>query len=117
MTEFDMLGNPLDAATLERSRNKGVREMIEALALMGSGDEFGDVMGALFPLCAYLYFEREGVPDAWQFSPGAASEVSPEDRETIIDMFYPAYDTPTLLRFGESLRSRRDECAANGTDY
>lgn len=120
MTERDMLGNPLDPGTLERARNKGVREMIEALDLMGSGDEFGDVMGALFPLAAYLYFERGedgGVPDAWEFRPGAATECSPEDWETIRDMFFPAYDTETLLRFGESLRTRRDECAANGTDY
>lgn len=117
MTERDFLGNPVDAAARARARNKGVREMIEALEMMGSGDEFGDVMGALFPLAHYLYFEREGVPDSWQFSPGAASECSPEDWETIRDLFFPAYDTETLLRFGESLRTRRDECAANGTDY
>ncbi len=120
MTELDMLGNPLDPGTLERARNKGVREMIDALALMGSGDEYGDVMGALFPLAAYLYFEREGdggVPDAWEFVPGAATECAPEDWEMIRDMFFPAYDTETLLRFGETLRTRRDICAEKGTDY
>ncbi len=115
--EFDWLGNPVDSRTLERSRNKGVKEMIEALESMSSGDEYGDIMGALFPLSAYLHFEREGVPDAWQYRPGGASECLPEDWEMIRDMFFPAYDTETLLRFGESLRSRRDECAANGTDY
>jgi len=118
MTEFDMLGNPLDSGTLERTRNKGVREMIEAMEAMGSGDEYGDVMVMLFPLAAYLYFEREGVPDDWKFSPGSmATEVSPEDREMIISMFFPAYDTETLLRFGETLRLRRGVCAAEGTDY
>jgi len=117
MTERDFLGNPVDAATLQRSRNKGVREMIEALADMGSGDEYGDVQGALYPLASYLYFERGAVPSAWQYRPGAATECSPEDWETIRDLFFPSYDTETLLRFGESLRSRRDECAANGTDY
>ena len=115
--EFDSIGHLLDPRTLERSRNKGVREMTEALALLSSGDEFGDVMGALFPLAAYLYFDRAGVPDAWEFRPGAAAEISPEDWETIRDMFFPAYDTTTLIRFGETLRARRDECAANGTDY
>ncbi len=112
-----MADQPSPEATL-RAQNKGVRELIEALESMGTGDEFGDIMGALFPLCAYLTFDRgDGVPDAWKFSPGAARSVAPEDREMIVAMFYPAYDTPTLLRFGESLRSRREACRIEGTDY
>lgn len=111
-----MADKPSPAAVM-RAQNKGVREMIEALATMATGDEYGDVMGALFPLAAYLHFEREGAPDAWRFNPGAASEVSPEDREMVVSMFYPSYDTETLLRFGESLRSRRETCRIEGTDY
>ena len=85
--------------------------------LTQSGDDFGDVMSVWFSLASYLHFERDGTPDSWKYSPGAAPSIDDYDIE-ILDMIgIREADTATLLEFGEWLSEMYDDCCKRGVDY
>lgn len=101
--------------------------------LWNTGDEWGDVMSALFAVAIEIDRRGEGPPDDWDFNPGAGIK-SYED-ETDQDKYDQAVrqqqgtdedsqyeelkhaDTPSLEKFGEMLIRLRDKLDAKGKSY
>lgn len=98
-----------------------------------TGDEWGDIMAALFAIAEELYKRGDGPPNDWEFSPGAGIRTYDNpmsDKEKydhavnlqsgeIDDQYYELKNanSPTLIKFGEFLFDLREQAKDKGKDY
>lgn len=79
-----------------------------------TGDAFGSAFAWWFACAEILHFERDGEPDSWCYSPGAAQEPEPDRYESDV---LRDYDSETIERLGNLCSRVVDICKARGMDY
>jgi hypothetical protein len=79
-------------------------------------DRWGHAMGAFFDVAGEIYNRTAGagVPERWQFSPGATDVAEVDEFWALV---FSETDTETLLRFGYLLERYTDMLRRRGYSY
>jgi hypothetical protein len=93
-----------------------LRELKRDLKMDLPSDRWGHAMSAFFSVASEIYNRTSGagVPERWQFSPGATDVAEVDEVWALV---FSETDTETLLQFGYLLERYTDMLRCRGYSY